>query len=395
MDRRWVPGRYGDPVITVGADPRVLVVSHDARPDGLPRMPGYVAFSEAADVLASTTGADVASLRISPTSPSMRVRRIVGRRYRQAAGRGRQLPTIPGDERAATADRPLAGRYDLLVFVAVTEWDLPLLERLHHLRRRADRVAVWFPEVWPRDFLDRRLALEPFGMVDDLYVGVADSAPLLAGVAGAPATYLPMAVDVVRFAPDGLDIPRPVDVLGIGRRLPRLHDALLDWSRRSGRYYVYDTVDGGEVLQPRAHRQNLAALYRRSNVAVTHYAKFDQPERIGDQREIPGRLWEGLAAGTVMAGMPPSESLQRQRPGAPVVKPLPDDPAEAVALLDELCRRPDESARRRNLHLALTANDWGHRWATVFERAGLPVPSNLRARLDHLAERAEALDRVV
>jgi len=382
-------------VITVGSDPRVLVVGHDARPDGLPRMPGYVAFSEAADVLASAAGADMASLRISPTAPSMRVRRIVGRRYRRATGRGRPLPALPGDERSATADAPLAHRYDLLVFVAVTEWDLPLLERLHDLRRRANRVAVWFPEVWPRDFDDRRLALEPFAMVDDLYVGVADSAPLLTGVAGQPATYLPMAVDAVRFAPDSLDNPRPVDVLGIGRRLPGLHAALLDWSRRTGRYYVYDTVDGGEVLHPRAHRQNLASLYRRSNVAVTHYAKFDQPERIGDQREIPGRVWEGLAGGTVMAGMPPSEQLQQHRPGMPVVEPLPHTPADAVAMLDEICRRPNGHIRRRNLHLALTANDWGHRWATVFERAGLPVPSGLRARLDHLAERAEALDRAV
>lgn len=380
-------------MITVGPDPRVLVVGHDARPDDLPRMPGYVSFSEAADVLASAAGADVASLRISPTSPSMRVRRIVGRRFRQVAGRGRPLPALPGDGRATTADPPVAGHYDLLVFVAVTEWDLPLLERLHHLRRRADRVAVWFPEVWPLDFHDRRLPLEPFGVADDLYVGVADSAPLLSGVAGSPATYLPMAVDVVQFAPDSLDAPRPVDVLGIGRRLPALHDALLDWSRRTGRYYVYDTVDGGEVLHPRAHRQNLAALYRRSNLAITHHAKFDQPERIGDQREIPGRLWEGLAAGTVMAGMPPSEALQRNRPGAPVVAPLPETPAEAVAMIDELCHRPDENIRRRNLHLALTANDWGHRWATVFERAGLPVPSGLRARLDHLAGRAEAFDR--
>ncbi len=382
-------------MITVGPDPRVLVVGHDARPDGLPRMPGYVAFSEAADVLAAASGADVTSVRISPTSPAMRVRRIAGRGYRRAAGRARPVPAFPGDRRAVTTDEPVAGRYDLLVFVAVTEWDLPLLERLHHLRRRADRVAVWFPEVWPGDFDDRRLALEPFGVADDLYVGVADSAPLLRAVAGRPATYLPMAVDVVRFAPDSLDIPRPVDVLGIGRRLPGLHDALLDWSRRTNRYYVYDTVAGGEVLQPRAHRQNLASLYRRSNLAITHYAKFDQPERIGGQREIPGRLWEGLAGATVMAGMPPSESLQRHRPGAPVVEPLPDAPAEAVAMIDELCRRPDEPTRRRNLSLALTANDWGHRWATVFEGAGLPVPSGLQARLDHLAERAEALDQAV
>ena len=44
------------------------------------------------------------------------------------------------------------------------------------------------------------------------------------------------------------------------------------------------------------------------------------------------------------------------------------------------------------LHLALTANDWAHRWLTVFEQAGLPTPSGLQARLDQLEAMAEAPD---
>lgn len=373
-------------------DPRVLVFSHRHRPDGDGRQPGYVGFAEAEDVLAAVSGADWAHLNVSPGARMLRVRRTVGRQYRRLAGRSQDLPGFMAHGRAGfgyVSDSPLRSRYDLAVFVAVTVWDLPLLERVLDARRRADRVVVWFPEVWPLELADPRLALEPFALADDVFVGVADAAPILADLLGRPVHYLPMAADAMRFAPSTPAEPRPIDVLGIGRRLPALHDALLDWAAKSGRHYLYDTISGGQVHDVAAHRENLAATYRRSKVAITHFAKFDRPDEIGDQRENPGRLWEGLASGTVMAGMPPRPELQHRFPGAEVVIELPRDPHEAVAAIDELIQQPHEDRRRHHVHLALTANDWGHRWSTVFESAGLPAPSGLRTRLDHLAALAQ------
>ncbi len=375
-------------------DPRVLVISHRHRPDGYARQPGYVGFGEAEDVLAATSGADWAHLNVSPEARMLRVRRAAGRQYRRVGGRSLDLPGFMAHGRAGfgyDSDGPLRPRYDLAVFVSITVWDLPLLERVLDARRRADRVAVWFPEVWPLELADPRLALEPFALADDMFVGVADAAPILSEQLGRPVHYLPMACDVVRFAPLNPAEPRPVDVLGIGRRLPALHDALLDWSRKSGRHYVYDTISGGEVLDMAAHRENLADSYRRSKVAITHFAKFDRPDEVGDQRENPGRLWEGLASGVVMAGLPPRPDLQLRFPGAEVVIELSDDPHEAVAAIDHLVQEPHEEMRRRNVRLALTANDWAHRWSTVFETAGLPVPTGLQTRLDHLAALARGV----
>jgi len=375
-------------------DPRVLVFSHRDRPDGNGRQPGYIGFAEAEDVLASASGADRAHLNVSPEAPMLRVRRAAGRQYRRLAGRSRDLPGFMAHGRAGLgyhSDGPLKDRYDLAVFVAITVWDLPLLERMLDARRRADQVAVWFPEVWPLELADPRLALEPFSIADHVFVGVADSAPVLSDLVGRPVHYLPMAADAMRFAPASPAEPRPVDVLGIGRRLPALHDALLDWAAKAGRHYLYDTISGGEVHDVAAHRENLAATYRRSKLAITHFAKFDRPHEVGDQRENPGRLWEGLASGVIMAGMPPRPELQRRFPGAEVVIELPRDPHEAVATIDELVRQPHEDLRRHHLQLALTANDWGHRWRTVFETAGLAVPSALQTRLGHLASLAEAL----
>ncbi len=372
----------------------MLVFSHRYRPDGYGRQPGYVGFGEAEDVLAAVSGADWAHLNVSPEARMLRVRRVAGRQYRRLTGRSRDLPGFMAHGRAGfgyDSDGPLRRHYDLAVFVAITVWDLPLLERVLDARRRADRVAVWFPEVWPVELADPRLALEPFALADDIFVGVADAAPILSDLLGRPVRYLPMAVDTMRFAALDPARPRPIDVLGIGRRLPALHDALLDWAAKTGRHYLYDTISGGLVDDVAAHRENLAATYHRSKLAITHHAKFDRPDEIGDQRENPGRLWEGLASGVVMAGMPPRPELQRRFPGAEVVVDLPRDPHLAVEAIDELVRQPNDDLRRHHVHLALTANDWGHRWRTVFETTGLRVPSDLQARLDHLASLAAGL----
>jgi hypothetical protein len=272
--------------------------------------------------------------------------------------------------------------------VGITIWDLPLLERLGDLRRRADRVAVWFPEVWPTELDDSRVGYEPFALVDDIFVGVRYTAARLSHVLERPVHYLPMAADVARFAPSSPAEPRPIDVLGIGRRWPRLHDALLDWSRKSCKLYVYDTLSDGQVGDPRAHREKLADTYRRSSVALTHAAKFDQPELTGGLLELPGRIWEGLASGVVMVGLAPNESLQRHAFGEPVVIDLPSDPHQAVELIDELHRGQVDAIRGHNVKLACTGNDWGHRWQMVFETAGLPVPAGLHSRIERLAAMA-------
>ncbi len=364
---------------------KVVVVSQRERPDGYGQQPGYVCFSEAEDVLVATTQADVAMVDRSPNGPAFRLRRGLGRVLRRTTGSTAALPPLPGQRRLSG---PKGARYDLAVLVGFTIWDLPLLERLYDLRRRCERVVAWFPEVWPSELADTRIGYEPFAIVDDIFVGVADAAPGLSQLLGRPVHYLPMAADVARFAALAPAEPRPIDVLGIGRRQPRLHDALLEWSRKSSKLYLYDTLSGPLVLDPRAHRENLADNYRRSSVAITHFAKFDQPEVITGLRELPGRIWEGLASGVVMVGAPPDETLQRHSVGDSVVIELPTDPHEAVELIDELHRGPVTAIRRRNIELALRRNDWAHRWQVVFDTAGLPVPLGLRARIDRLAEMA-------
>jgi hypothetical protein len=369
----------------------VALVSQRSRPDGYGRQPGYTAFVEAEDVLVEASRADLVLVNRNPTTAHLRLRRAAGRAYRRVMGSTRALPVLPLAADAGVERGRRRNRYDLTAFVGITIWDLSMLERLHELRRRSEQIVAWFPEVWVTELADQRVRREPFDLVDHLFVGAADSAMRLGEILNRPVHYLPMAVDAERFAPADLSQPRPLDVLGIGRRRPDLHQALLEWSASMPGRYLYDTAPAPAVTDFRAHREQLAATYRRASIAITHYAKFDQPEMIGHQREIPGRLWEALASGTVMVGHPPDPVLQRDWPGGEVVIPLPEDPRAAVELIDEITRHPRQERRRHQVRLALERNDWAHRWHTVFVTAGLAVPPGLSARLARLATAARSL----
>lgn len=371
---------------------RILIVSQRHRPDGFGRKPGYVSFPEGEDVLAACTDADFAMVDADPTHLGIRAWRLVGRTTRRVTHSDRSIASRRRPR--TTSAEPLGDHYDVAVFVGFTAWDLPLLEGVRNLSHLADKVIVWFPEVWPSEFDDRRLHHEPFAIADAIFVGIKGTAERLAGIAPCPVHHVPPAVDVTRFAATPLEPSRPIDVLGIGRRDASLHQALLDWSRKSHKLYVYDTLAGAEVLDTIAHRENLGDTYRRTDLAITNYAKYDVPSVIGDQRETPGRLWEGLASGAFMIGFPPDELLQRELIGESVVTPLPPSPAAAVDLIDDLNRADLEGHRRHQVQLALRGHDWIHRWTKIFSLAGIEAPEGFATRRRQLDAMAASLDMV-
>ncbi len=370
---------------------KVLIISQRERPDGYARKPGYVAFTEAEDVLATSTDADVVMIDTDPTGLGAKAWRLSGGVARRLAGSPNSLPGAPLVSPRTVRPTKLREHYDLAVFVGFAFWDLPLLEGVPRLRSIADRVVVWVPEVWATEFEDARLQYQPYGLADHIFVGMKATAQLMGSFAPCPVHHLPPAVDVTRFAAPP-HTPRPIDVLGIGRRDPELHDGLVAWSRRTMALYMYDTLSAATTIDPVEHREYLGELYRRTSLAITHHAKFDAPDVIGDQRETPGRLWEGLAGGAVMVGYPPDETLQRELIGQPVVIPLPADRRRAADLIGDLAGANHEARRRRQVQLALRGHDWVHRWIRIFTLAGMEIPDGLARRAGQLAVLADRLE---
>ncbi|MEM7341293.1 MAG: glycosyltransferase [Actinomycetota bacterium] len=366
----------------------MLVVTQRDRADGYGRQPAYTAFIEAEDVLAGCCDVDVFPVVDGLFHPRIRVRRIGGRLMRRFGDSGLEFPSISG---GGVAEHDLRDHYDLLVFVGFTVWDLPLLERLSELRKRAGHVVAWFPEAWLSAFDGNRVLHEPFSILDTLVVGMASAARRFDAELPIPVHYVPPTVDVRKFAAIDPFLPRPIDVLGIGRRIPQLHQALLDWSHKAKKLYVYDTTSGNRVGDTAAHRSNLGDTYRNTNIALSSYAKFDQPAVTRGDREIPGRVWEGLASGALMLGLTPSTELQREVIGEPVVIDMPTTAGQAVELIDELQREDHEASRRAHVQLALRGHDWSHRWSQIFAACGVSPGSRLEARIDQLEALASSL----
>lgn len=375
------------------SEPSILIISQRDRPDGFGRQPAYISFLEAEETLAAATGADIVSIDASPSDRRVRARRIAGRQLRRLAHSGVALPPTPSVRAAGPRIELPREHYDVGVFVGFTNWDLPLLERLPEVRHSCAHLLAWLPEVWASD-LDRRQArYEAFGLLDSLYIGMDAASGILADLTPTPVHYVPLAVDTARFSPSGPEQPRPIDVLGIGRRDPELHEHLLDWSRKTSRLYIYDTMSGAVVPDQTEHRANLGDTYARTNVALTSFAKSNMPEVTRGEREIPGRLWEALAAGAHMIGLPPDESLQKRVVGEAVVREMPNDAAAAVEMIDELVTGDYQARRVAATQLALRRHDWAHRWAQIFNLAGIKVPRGIETRIENLAARADSFDR--
>jgi hypothetical protein len=104
---------------------------------------------------------------------------------------------------------------------------------------------------------------------------------------------------------------------------------------------------------------------------------------------IPGRLFEGLAAGAGLIGIPPDPAFQRRLLGRTVVEAVPTDPDDLPDFLDDALAGHDEHRAAANTRLALQGHDWAHRWRALFDHLGVTVPAGIEARIERLADRAD------
>lgn len=351
-----------------------------------PREVAFAAQTEAeATLLSCSTVTAIPVLRPDRVT-SFRARRLVRRTLRPRGLASARIPALPW------VDRQLAGTWDMLVAVLTTPFGLANLEALRGLRRRAGTVAVWIPEYWPSGLRSAHVEDEPFELADHVFTQTGDGAATLSAALGRPVHQLPLAVDVTTFAPPRPDEERPVAVINLGRRDRALHEALLEWSARTRRYYLYDTVTHPTTTNAVGHRRLLASHYQRSAVAVCNHAKFDEPDLIGNTHELAGRLFEGLAAGCRLIGRPPAPDAEQRVLGGPVVEPIATDVATAVDQLEAAVTVNNTALARKHIAIAMRGHDWAHRWLTLFATAGMEPPAEIGSRVAGLAERADRLD---
>ena len=282
-------------------------------------------------------------------------------------------------------------------------YELYALATIPNWRERSGKAACFITEVWS-DMLPEYL-LELLTGFDHIFLGCSHSVQEVARMTGRPCTYLPIAVDVPRFAPASLDQPRPIDVSYIGRRSQVTHEALLDEAERHPFFYYYDTVAASgvdlknrtfRVDSPNEHRRLLSTLLKHSRYFIANRSFVNRPEFIAGRDEISPRFYEGAAAGTVMLGEAPrSDEFKKQFNWPDAVIHLPFDSPDISRILADLNADPERlrAVRRNNVREAALRHDWLYRIQVVFDTLGLPHTERMQAReqlLKHIAACASA-----
>lgn len=350
---------------------------------------------ELEDVVGEVTGADRVD---AGGQAALDFSRRTYRLARMATGSRRLAQALSSRPSTVRLERD----YELFFPVFNSPYELFALTTIPEWRRRC-RVAVCFvSELWAH--LLPGYLLELLAEFDHVFLGVHNTVDEVARMVGRPCTYLPLAVDVLRFAPFP-DLPaRGIDVCNIGRRSPVTHEALMRLARERRICYYYDTVASSgagqkqrtfRVDNPGEHRVLLANLLRRSRYYIANRSRVNEPEFTMDRDEISGRFYEGAAAGTVMLGEAPrTAEFERQFGWKDAVIRLPFDSPDVERVLLELDREPQRlmQIRRENVHNAALRHDWVHRLRTVFETVGIPPTEAMLAREKRLqALAAQAL----
>jgi hypothetical protein len=281
--------------------------------------------------------------------------------------------------------------------------ELYSLSMIPNWRQRCQYAACFITEVRPA--LLPKYLLELLSTFDHIFIGVRHYVQDVARITGRPCTYLPLAVDVLSFAPASVALTRPIDVCNIGRRSQVTHRALLTEAEQTQAFYYYDTVaaSGSDLKQrtfrvddPREHRNLLATLLQRSKYFVANRSYVNSPELIAGHDEISARFYEGAAAGAVMIGEAPrTEEFKQQFDWPDAIIHLPFDSPNVGEIISDLNKDRERlrAARQNNVREAARRHDWLYRIQVVFDTFGLGYTEKmlLRAqRLEQIASQATA-----
>lgn len=283
--------------------------------------------------------------------------------------------------------------YDLLFAVLDNPWDFHLLETIGGWREKCRYAACFITEMWQPDLELVRLFKEPWSNFDHVFLGVTQCVEDLNKLIEPPVTYVPPAVDTLRFSPYPNPPERLIDVSYVGRRSPDIHQALIEKAEQDNFFYYHDTLKGKlEIANPREHRILLANLFQRSRYNITNYAKFDSTEETGGTQEIGYRFFEGAAAGTVMVGMPPAgEAFTHYFDWEEPIVKVEISGKEVIDAICELDAQPERLSRisRRNVANCLLKHDWSYRWQDMLATFNLEPSPRMIERQQYLRKLAQ------
>ena len=282
--------------------------------------------------------------------------------------------------------------YDLSLVVVQTVRDLRAFAHLESWRGTSKTSICLVEELWVKNITSADIAL--LNRFDQVILNCHHSVEPLADRIRVPVAYLPPSVDMLRFCPEDLERARPIDAFSLGRRSSQAHRLLLERSRSSDFFYLYDSTRFAGVLDPAEHRELLAQKIHRAKWFPVSRAKVDEPGLTTTQAEIGFRYFEGAAGGAVMLGERPQSPSFAECFGwdDAVIAPAPGE--SILDVIDALSEDPDrvKAIRRRNVVESLRRHDSSARYLEILKLARVTPSQCLEDRREALLDRARKLE---
>lgn len=343
---------------------------------------------EAQDVLASCDDVDFIHLE-SATGFALKERLLAPLVYRDTTGS--LVSFNPGLKRVQ-----LKQDYDLFVLVCPRWRDAWYVNAIEGWRDHCKTTVCWIDEIWVKHVPNIENWLPLLKKFDYVFVGIDGSGKALGDAIGQQCHEVFGGVDSLRFSHYPNPPERVIDVYSVGRRLDKLHRALLELAKNKDMFYVHDTIQSGDSIAPnyREHRDMYANMAKRSRFFLVAPGKVDSPEETGGQVSLGFRYFEAAASGAVMIGQAPncaSFNTMFDWPNAVIeIKPDGTDVAEQ---LSSLAAQPKQllEISRRNAMESLFRHDWVYRWEQILNIVGLEVSQELHFRKNKLKKLAEMI----
>lgn len=173
------------------------------------------------------------------------------------------------------------------------------------------------------------------------------------------AVWLPEGIDVNSYPCGPRLADRPVDILEMGRVMPKVHDAInqADFGRSIKHLYPQ-----GKLLFP--DFDSLTKGMRDSKIGICYPRCDTHPEIAGNVETMTQRYWEFMLSGTLIAGRAPRELVEFC--GYNPVVELNDHPVETLkAILEDPARY--QVLVDRNRMFAVAQASWDSRMAIIKE----------------------------
>jgi hypothetical protein len=132
----------------------------------------------------------------------------------------------------------------------------------------------------------------------------ASAAYLASRLHSSVVVHLPEAINLGKYRPGGRLSERGTDVLEMGRRNARWHDAVTAGARASGVRHLYERAPG-EVIFP--DEASLIDGLADSKISVCFPSSVTHPERSGSVSTLTSRYLESIASRCLVLGEAPAE----------------------------------------------------------------------------------------